>query len=134
MLSSTKKELCADKPDLFIPLPVVESKRLYLLYDATHVFKCVYNNFQKRVVFECPNFGGMCISPNFHHTVELYNTKLSKPVKKAFELNDECLNPQAIEKNESWLVCSCVFGELTRNALTYYVKNGHPEWSGTLNF
>ena len=128
-----KKELCADKPDLFIPHSVVESKRLYLLYDATHVFKCVYNNFQKRVVFECPNFGDMCISPNFHHIVELYNMELSKPVKKAFELNDECLNPQAIEKTKVGLSAR-VFGESTRNALTYYVKNGHPEWSGTLNF
>ena len=58
--------------------------------------------------------------------------ELSKPVKKAFELNDECLNPHAIGKTKVGLSAR-VFGESTRNALTYYVKNGHPEWSGTLN-
>ena len=59
--------------------------------------------------------------------------ELSKPAKKAFELNDECLNPQAIEKTKVGLSAR-VSGESARNALTYYVKNGHPEWSGTLNF
>ena len=72
-------------------------------------------HFQKHLVFECPNIGDVCISPNFHHIVELYNMELSKPVKKAFELNDECLNPQAIEKNEVGLSAH-VFGESTRNA------------------
>ena len=43
------------------------------------------------------------------------------------------LNPLAIEKNKVGLPAR-VFGESTRNALTYYVKNGHPEWSGKLNF
>ena len=36
-----QKGLCAEKPGLFIPHPVVQSKLLYLLHDATRVFKCV---------------------------------------------------------------------------------------------
>ena len=104
-----QKELCAENPCLFIPHPLAESKLIYLLYDSTHVFKCVYNNFQKCVVFECPNFVDACISPYFHHIVELYNMELSKPVKKSFELNDECLNPQAMEKTKIGL--SAVFLE-----------------------
>ena len=58
--------------------------------------------------------------------------ELSKPVRKAFELSDECLNPQAIEKTKVGLSAH-VFGESTRNALTY-VKNGHSKWSVMSNF
>ena len=59
--------------------------------------------------------------------------ELSKPVKIAYDLNDECLNPQAIEKVKVSLAVR-IFGELIRNAFTYYVKNGQPEWEGTLKF
>ena len=59
--------------------------------------------------------------------------ELSKPVKTAYDLNDECLNTQAIEKVKVSLAVR-IFGELIRNALTHYAKNGQPEWEGTLNF
>ena len=59
--------------------------------------------------------------------------ELSKPVKTAYDLNDECLNPQAIEKVKVGLAVH-IFCELIRNAFPYYVKNGQPEWEGTLNF
>ena len=63
----------------------------------------------------------------------MYNRELSKPVKIAYDPNDECLNPQTIEKTKVSLAPR-IFGKSTRNAFTYYVKNGHPEWKGTLNF
>ena len=93
----------------------------------------IYNNFQKRIVFECPNFGDMPVSPNFNDIVELYNIDLSKPIKMAYQLSDECLNPQPIEKTKVGLAVRVV-SESTINAMTYYVKNGHSEWQGTLNF
>ena len=128
-----QKELCGDELALYIEHPVDKNRLLFLLLGQTHVFKCIYNNFQKRIVFECPNFGDMLISANLNHLIELFNLELSKPVKMAYELNDECLNPQTIEKNKVGLVAR-VFSESTRKATSYYVQNGHPEWLGTLNF
>ena len=62
------------------------------------VFKCIYNNFQKHVVFNCPKFEGISISANFNYIKELYNLERPKVVKMAFMLN-QCLNPQMIEKS-----------------------------------
>ena len=56
-----KKELCADKPTSFIPHPLDQHRFLYLLYDTTHIFKCIYNNFQKHSFFECPKFEELTI-------------------------------------------------------------------------
>ena len=63
----------------------------------------------------------------------MYNIGLSKLAKIAYDLNDECPNPQAIEKVKVSLAVR-IFGELIRNAFTHYAKNGQPEWEGTLNF
>ena len=41
---------------------------------------------------ECSKFEELTISPNFCHIIDLYNMELSKPVKIAYNLNDECLN------------------------------------------
>ena len=38
-----KKKLCADKPTSFISHPKDQHRFLYLLYDKTHIFKCIYN-------------------------------------------------------------------------------------------
>ena len=59
--------------------------------------------------------------------------ELSKPVKIAYDLNDECLNPQTIETTKVGLSVR-FFDESTRNAFMHYVKNEHPEWEWTLNF
>ena len=58
--------------------------------------------------------------------IGLYNMELSKPVKIAYNLNGECLNPQTIEKTKVSLT-AYIFDKPTRNAFMYYVKNGHPE-------
>ena len=49
------------------------------------------------------------------------------------KLNDKCLNPLAIEKSEMSFATG-IFSESTRNAMGYYVNNGHPHWQETLNF
>ena len=48
-------------------------------------------------------------------------------------LNDECLNPQMIEKSNVSLAAR-TFAESTRNAMKYYVANGYPLWQETLDF
>ena len=128
-----KEEFSGDKLALFIVHPFHPERMLFLLFGGTRVFKCINNNFQKRIVFKCPNFGDMPVSPNFNYIVELYNIELSKPIKMAYQSSDECLNPQAIEKTKVGLAVR-VFSKSTVNAMTYYVKNGHSEWQGTWNF
>ena len=46
-----EKELRADNPTSFICHPLDQHRFLDLLYDTTHIFKCIYNNFQKHVFF-----------------------------------------------------------------------------------
>ena len=61
--------------------------------------------------------------------------ELSKPVKMAYLLNDQCLNPQPIEKTNVSLAAR-IFSESTRNALRYYIENydDYKKWKGTLMF
>ena len=58
-----------------------------------------------------------------------------KPVKMTYQLNDECLNPQPIEKTKVSLATR-VFSESTRYAMQYYIENGDSfaHWEGTLSF
>ena len=88
-----KSELCCDKPTSLITHPLDENKKLFLHFDSVHIFKCLYNNFQWQVLFQCPTFDGTDVSANFHHISELYETELSKPVNMAYTLTHECLNP-----------------------------------------
>ena len=67
------------------------------------------------------------VSANFHHISELYEMELSKPVKMAYTLTHECLNPEPIEKTKVYLATR-IFGEPTRNAMSFYVNNGYPRW------
>ena len=57
------------------------------------------NSFRKYNLFEYPKFE-LNMLPKFSHIIDLYNVDLSKPVKIAFYLNDECLNRQKIKKQE----------------------------------
>ena len=129
-----RTELCDGELKPHIPHPLVEGRKIFLPFDSTHIFKCIYNNFEGRKTFSCPGFdGGEPFIANFQHIKELYNLEFTKPVKMAFELNHQCLHPQPIEKTKVSLA-SKVFSESTRNAMRYYVENGHPQWKGTLAF
>ena len=87
-----------------------------MVFDPPHVFKCIYNNFQRRKFFVCPQFEGTPLSANFDFIKELYNIERTKVVKMAYQLNDKCLNPQAIEKSKVSLAMG-IFSESTRNAM-----------------
>ena len=90
-----KKELCADKPTSFIPHPLDQHRFLYLLYDTTHIFKRICNNFQKNIFFECSKYEEITTPTNFWR-VEFQNLSMMNVINQ--NLNDECLNPHAIEK------------------------------------
>ena len=46
-----KNEPYADKATSFIPHPLDQHRFLYLFYDTTHSFKCIYNNFQEDILW-----------------------------------------------------------------------------------
>ena len=126
-------ELCEGQLKAFVYYPHDEGKIFFIIFDPTHIFKCIYNNLQVRKVFTCPLFDGIPVSASFNDIKELYELEFTRPVKMAYMLNDQCINPQPIEKSKVRLAAS-VFSESTRNAMSYYVKNGYPQWEGTLNF
>ena len=130
-----KKETKKIKVDLIdrIPNPVNEMSALFLLYDPVHIFKNIFNNWQRKLTFICPEFCDNQMNANFQHIKDLYNLECGKPVKIAFRLNDRCLNPQPIERVNVDLAAR-VFDESTVNALKWYSQNGYPEWSSTANF
>ena len=51
------------------------------MFDPTHVFKCIYNNFQRRNIFVCPQFEVTPLSANFDFIEELYNIERNKSSK-----------------------------------------------------
>lgn len=99
--------------------------------------KNVYNNFQARKKFDCPEFADNL--PNgchadFLHVAELYHHEASSALKKAHRLTPAALNPKSIEKTSVALATS-VFSESTRDALQYYAAYlDKPEWCGTADF
>ena len=98
-----------------------------------HIFLNVYNNFQTRKFLSCPSFDDNTISASFDDIKRLYELEFTKPVKMAYMLSDQCIHPQPIEKTK-YKLASSVFSESTRNAFSWYVDNGYPQWKGTLNF
>ena len=107
---------------------------IFLLFDPVHTLKNVYNNFQRREVFECPpmerNLPSGC-SANFAHVTELFNTESGMSLKKAHKITPASLNPRNIEKTSVKLAVS-IFCESTRDALQFYANHhGHTQWNTT---
>ena len=69
----------------------------------------------------------------FNHLVEIYEFELLKPVKLAYKLTHQVLNPGPIER-QSVQLTSAVFCESTVEALHYYGFRGHPEFTETAEF
>ncbi len=117
-----------------IPNPVDTEKPLFLLFDAVHDFKNLYNNFQTRRTFECPSFeeGGPVLWPKFAHLEELYQTELGKPAKIAYKLSDKVLHPSTLEKTNV-LLADSLFHDSTIGALEFY-SSFNPTWKETALF
>ena len=103
------------------------------MYDAPHIFKNIFNNWQRKLQFICPDFCGISMSANFQFIKDLYNLECGKPIKMAFKVNGRCLNPQPIERVNVNLAAS-VFDESMINAMQWYSEHGYPGWSSTVNF
>jgi hypothetical protein len=127
-------ELCGGELKTSIPNPLDARQPLFLLFDAVHNFKNIYNNFLGKGAFNCPPFLGAKIGkPSFKHIERIYAMELGKPLKMAHKLKDKVLHPLSIEKTNVKLA-DAAFHESTINALEFYSKNGHPEFSDTTEF
>lgn len=115
----------------------VTDQPMFLIFDPVHTIKNVYNNFQRRKVFQCPslahNLPDGC-SADFNHVVALYTHESTMALKKAHKLSPATLNPRSIEKTSVKLAVS-VFCESTRDALQFYAAHeGRSAWSATADF
>ena len=70
-----KEELCAKNLKPYLTHQLAENKKIFLPFDGTHVFKCVYNNFQTRQLFTYPPFEGKTVEQNFQHIKDLHDLK-----------------------------------------------------------
>ena len=115
----------------------VTQQPIYLIFDPVHDLKNVYNNFQSRKVFECPEFGENLPTgcrADFNHIAQVYHFESSAALKKAHKLTPSVLNPRSIEKT-SVKLATCVFAESTRDSLRFYsAHDDKPEWIGTADF
>jgi len=87
----------------------VTGQPIYLIFDPVHDIKNVYNNFQKRKKFECPemerNLPAGCTA-DFQHIVDLFNMEANMSLKKAHRLTPAALEPKSIEKTSVKLATS----------------------------
>ena len=135
------EELCSGSLTTSIPHPTIPDEVLFLLFDAVHNFKNVYNNFVTRKEFVYPAIENANADGSrppekkalFAHIAHLYNMELGKPVKLAYKLSEKVLNPTNIEKTNVLLADSC-FHESTIAGLRFYANNGYPEFADTANF
>ena len=125
-----KHNICQGKLQTSIPNPFDVEKKISLLFDPTHLLKCVYNNFRNKETFLCPTIDVTSDSnPSLHvnvaHIKEMYNLELGKNLKIAYKLSEKVLNSLILEKTNVMLADAC-FHESTINGLKHYGERGYP--------
>ncbi|KAG1681471.1 THAP domain-containing protein 1 [Nymphon striatum] len=112
----------------------VNGAPLFLLFDAVHNMKNIFNNFEGKKVLCYPNFddpiSNVLSTAKFEHMIDLYDMEVPKPIKMAHKLSMKCLYPRNIEKMSVKLALA-VFHESTVNALRYYCQSENKEWVET---
>ena len=121
-----KQHLCKGQLRPYIQNPFNLSNKIFLLFDPTHLLKCIYHNFRGKESFVCPKFADSGeILPNmypmFDHIKKVHELEMGNPVKYAHKLSDKVINPLALEKTNVSLA-TAVFDESTTNALKHFSK------------
>lgn len=131
---SLYRKLCSGRLHPHVKNPVDQNKQLYLLFDSTHNLKNAFNNWLKREKFVLPSGHPTILTPgkevHFRHLKELLLLEEGKPVKSAFKLTSESLNPSSISKTSPRHALR-VFCESTYHALRFYSIKG---WRDTSEF
>jgi len=113
--------------------PADISKPLFLIFDPTHNFKNIYNNFQKSKVFEFHSSSSFKMA-SFHHIESLFELESEKPLKIAHKLKPIVLQPNNLQRT-SVKLASSVFHESTLNGLKHFSSDSSRfEWMDTYNF
>jgi hypothetical protein len=128
-------ELCGGELKTSIQHPKNPDDRLYLLFDACHNVKNVYNNFLKREKFVYPNFPSCDSyqSAEFRHIIDLHSLEHGHGLKLAHKLTPTVLNPTSLQRTNMKL-CLSVFSDSTATALEFYARESQKPWSETAEF
>ncbi len=139
-----KKILCGGNLQPYITNPFDSSKKIFLLFDPTHILKCITNNFRQKESFACPAYPEVVdrfedshpkanFYPSYGNVKDLQELEIGKPLKIAHKLSDKVINPLALEKTNVSLA-DALFDESTINGLLFYGNNGFPEFIQTAKF
>ena len=96
-------DLCDGKLTESIQHPLWQREKLFLLFDFTHNFKNIYNNFVNRKIMSWPTFqhkeilGDTCTA-TFSHIAHLYALEEHKNLKIANNLKKVSLNLSSIAR------------------------------------
>ena len=115
---------------MWIPNPLSQGSRIYLLFDPTHLFKNIYNNFRNKENFIYHSIVNKeetdVTLASFAHIRELFDIeKGNRPKMMAHKLSEKVINPFSIEKTNVRLADAC-FHESTIKALEYFGEHGYP--------
>lgn len=116
--------------------PCDDSRSIFVLIDPTHNLKNLYNNFQKRKVFEIEETDFFPpIYANFNHVKELHDMESSYGLRMAHKLNHRMLSPTSIQRT-SVKLAAALFHESTFCALKFCAENddSKKEWQSTASF
>ena len=81
-----KKLLCKGKLENWIENPYAAGKKIFLLFDSTHLLKCISHNFRAKEAFVCPPINpnsddSANMYPNFVYIRRLQDIEMGKPLK-----------------------------------------------------
>ena len=97
-----------------IPHPTRPDDQLFLIFDFTHNFKNIFNNFLGKTSFRLPAvdfrelFGESC-TPRFDHIKHLYALEECKTLKIAFTLKKVSMNPSNLSRTSPQHALSMMF-------------------------
>ena len=110
--------LCNGTLRTYIQNPYALERKIHLLFDGTHILKCIYNNFRAKDSFVCPPFDGegSIKYPSFGHIKELHHLEMGAATKYAHKLSDKVIDPLALEKTN--VQHQCLLKALSPDAIT----------------
>jgi len=96
-------DLCGGELKPYTEHPTKPGENLFLLFDFTHNFKNIFNNFISKYRLNIPTSGfetilGESCHANFNHIKRLYAIEEHKSLKVAHALKKVSLNPSNVSR------------------------------------